>query len=193
MYDRRLNDDEGEADAPEPGSEPAPAATPEPDQGTSYIRQAIAELGSNSVERRRFLAGYAYVLVRVARADADINDAEVERMEQAIIAAGELPEAVGALLVALASRLNSLYGATDDYAVTRELARSSSPQERQRLLRACIAVGVADGQLTGGELAELHEVGRELGFSVEEVEAVRQQVDPHATEPPEPRGQTTRP
>ena len=190
MFDRRLSD-EGEADTPEPASEPAPGSEQEqeqeqePDEGTAYIRRAISELGSNSVERRRFLAGYAYVLVRVARADGEIKDAEIERMEQAIIAAGDVPEAVGALVVALASRLNSLYGATDDYAVTRELARASSPQERQRLLRACVAVGVADGRLTGGETAELHEVGRELGFSVEEIEAVRQQVDPHVSEPPE--------
>ena len=187
MCERRLSD-EGEADTPESASEPAPGSEPEPDQGTAYVRRAISELGSNSVERRRFLAGYAYVLVRVARADGDINDAEIERMEQALIAAGEVPDAVGALLVALASRLNSLYGATDDYAVTRELARSSSPQERQRLLRACVAVAVADGRLTGGETAELHEVGRELGFSVEEIAAVRHQVDPHVVEPPEAQG-----
>ena len=140
---------------------------------------------SLSREQRRLLAGYAYILVRVARADGEINDAEVTSMEEAVSAVGELPEAQGALLVALARRMNSLYGATEDYAATREFTRTSSPQERQRLMRACIAVGAADGIISGAEATELYEIGRELSFSVEDIDAIRDQVEPPEPEPSE--------
>jgi tellurite resistance protein len=186
VFNRIFGDDEDTSDPPLSDSGPArDELAPDPDQDEASIRQAIDELGTLSIERRRFLAGYAYVLVRVARADAGINEAETESMERAVIAAGDVPEAQGALLVALASRMNSQFGATEDYTVTREFARTSTPQERQRLLRACVAVAAADGAFTGGEAAELHEIGRELGFSVDEIDAIRTQVDPHLDESPE--------
>ena len=185
MLNRLFGEDEEGDEPPSPSPEPTAEGAPDPEQDLASIRQAISELGSLSIERRRFLAGFAYVLVRVARADAGINDAETERMEQAVIAVGELPEAQGALLVARAGRMNYQFGATEDYTVTREVARISTPQERQRLLRACVAVGAADGVLSSGEEAELYEIGRELGFVVDEIEAIRNQVDPHLAEPPE--------
>jgi tellurite resistance protein len=189
VFDRIFGDDGEEPDPSVSATEPTRGEpAPDPDQDAASIRGAIDELGSLSIEQRRFLSGYAYVLVRVARADAGINDAETERMEQAVIAAGDLPAAQGALIVAIAGRMNSQFGATEDYTVTREFARRSTPQERQRLLRACVAVGAADGALTSGEQAELYEIGRELGFNVDEIDAIRKQVDPHLPGSVEPEG-----
>ena len=178
--------DEGDGHTAESESEPpspadrgrAPSVGPEAevDHDLASIRQAISGMESVPRERRRFLSGYAYILVRLARADGHINDAEIVAMERAVVTAGELPEAQGALLVALAGRMNSLYGSTEDYAVTREFARTSSPQERQRLMRACIAVGAADAVIAGAEATELYEIGRELGFGLEEVDDIRDQV-----------------
>ena len=53
-----------------------------------------------------------------------------------------------------------LAGGTGD--LTREFARTSSPQERQRLMRACIAVGAADGVIAGAEATCLAMLQREL-------------------------------
>lgn len=184
VFDRLFGPDEDAADTQDVTSQADVTPPPDPDQDIASIRQAIAKTGSLSVERRRFLAGYAYILVRVARADLELNDREMTRIEEAVATAGELSESQGALLVALAGRMSSLYGATEDYAVTREFARRSSPQERQRLLRACVAVGSADGPLNNAEAHELYEIGQELGFSVEEIDAIRDQVDPRPTEPP---------
>ena len=129
MFNRFFGEDEGVGESTQPVSEPS--SEPDADEDTASIRRAISELGSLPVERRRFLAGYAYVLVRVARADAEVNDAEIERMERSIIAAGGLPEALGALLVVLASRLHSLYGASEDY--TCLLYTSDAADEYQRV------------------------------------------------------------
>jgi tellurite resistance protein len=189
LFDRIFGPEGAEAGVRGEGPESdSPSPHPpghDPDADVASLRRAISQIDALPFERRRFLAGYAYILVRIARADADINDAETARMEQAVSAAGDLPEAQGALLVALAGRMGSLFGAAEDYALTRAFARTSSPQECQRLMRACVAVSVVDGALTSAETTELYEIGRELGFSAEDVDAIRDQVEPRsAAEPP---------
>lgn len=185
----------GAHEGPTAESEPDqdPASGQDPDADVASIRRAVSEMGSLTVEQRRFLAGYAYILVRVARADGILNDDEMRVTERAVIEAGRLQERQGALLVALASRVNSLYGATEDYAFTREFARLSSPQQLQRLLRACVAVGAADGPITSAESTELYEIGRELGFTADDVRAIREQIDPGgAMSPNDPDEPTAR-
>ena len=166
----------------DPADEPTPDPEPNPDQDVALIREAVAGMGTLTADRRRFLAGYAYVLVRIARADGVMNEAEVAVIEEAVIEAGGLERAQGVLVAALASSVNSLFGATEDYAFTREFARQSSPQQLQRLLRACVAVGAADGALTAAESAELYEIGRELGVGAEELDAIREQISPRAAD-----------
>lgn len=162
--------------------EAASDAEPNPDQDVALIRQAVSGMGTLTADQRRFLAGYAYVLVRIARADGVMNEAEVAVIEESVIEAGDLERAQGVLVAALASSVNSLFGATEDYAFTREFARQSSPQQLQRLLRACVAVGAADGELTTAESAELYEIGRELGVNAEELDAIREQISPRAAD-----------
>jgi len=169
------------ADGEEAGRDDIPPH-PDADRDAASIREAISVMETLPRERRRFLAGFAYILVRVARADAEVNEEETSSIEAAVSAVGDLSGAEGALIAAVASRTSSLYGATEDFSVTREFARSSSPQQRQRLLRSCVAVAVADGQLTSAEETELYEIGRELGFNVDEIDAIRDQVEPEDPE-----------
>jgi len=165
----------------EPADEPVLDPEPNnPDQDAALIRDAVSGMGSLTAEQRRFLAGYAYILVRIARADGVMNEAEVAVIEAAVMEAGDLQRAQGVLVAALAGSVNSLFGATEDYAFTREFARMSTPQQLQRLLRACVAVGAADGDLTAAETTELHEIGRELGVNAEELDAIREQIQPRS-------------
>jgi uncharacterized membrane protein YebE (DUF533 family) len=187
VLDRSFGADDDPPAESEPDQDPAPDQ--DADADVASIREAVSEMDSLTVEERRFLAGYAYILVRVARADGVINDAEIRVIEQAVIEAGRLLERQGVLLVALASRMNSLYGATEDYAFTREFARLSTPQQLQRLLRACVAVGAADGPITSAESTELYEIGRELRFTAEDVDAIRDQIDPRPPAAPVAPGQ----
>ena len=168
----------------DPADQPDSDSATSPDQDAAFIRAAVAGMASLPPERRRFLAGYAYVLVRVARADGVMNEAEVAVIEESVIEAGDLGRTEGVLVAALASSVNSLFGATEDYAFTREFARQSTPQQLQRLLRACVAVGAADGALTAAESTELYEIGRELGVNAEELDAIREQIQPAAADAP---------
>ncbi len=50
---------------------------------------------------------------------------------------------------------------------------------RARLLRFAFSVGAADDTITAEESAELNEIGKELGFSAAEVDAVRVEFKDH--------------
>jgi hypothetical protein len=73
----------------------------------------------------------------------------------------------------MARNMTELYGATDDYVVTREFAQNASREQREDLLRTAFAMGAADHTITAPESAELNEVGKELGFRADEVDAIR--------------------
>jgi hypothetical protein len=69
--------------------------------------------------------------------------------------------------------MNELYGATDDYVVTRDFAATATLEQRQNLLRTAFTVGAADDSIIAAEVAELNEVGKELGFRSDEVDSLR--------------------
>lgn len=158
--------------------EPAPEAElvprpPVPDSDTETIRRIASQLGELPMERRRFIAGFAYVLGRAAHADLSITDEEVAFIERTMMEVGGLPEAQAVLVVEIARAQAELHGATEDYLVTREFAASTSREDRERLLRFAFTVTAADDTITAEESAELNEIGKELGFTAAEVDAVR--------------------
>jgi uncharacterized tellurite resistance protein B-like protein len=154
------------------------AATPPPAPGPAVrdsesIRRISAELEALPLEQRRYVAGFAYVLARVAHADLTVSDVELAYMETAVVQVGHLSQAQAVLVVEMARNMNELYGATDDYVVTREFAQTASREQREDLLRTAFAVGAADDSITAAEVAELNEVGKELGFRSDEVDDLR--------------------
>ena len=169
------NDDDSE--------ELGPRVDPDPVAETSGLRRVLGQMDSLSVEERRFLAGYAYILVRVAHADRHVSEAELGAMEREVTSVGQLSEAQGVLVVELARRMNALYGATEDYALTREFARNTTPHQREDLLRAAFTVSGADAGISEAELAELNEIGMELGLDVEAVRSIQEEFSDRISEP----------
>jgi tellurite resistance protein len=142
------------------------------DPGSDGIRRVSSELEALPFETRRFVSVYAYVLARVARIDPGLSDPEREFMERAVRQAGELSEEQAALVVQVAHSMGSLYGATEDYVVTREYASLATAAQCEALLRTAFAVSAADGHVSESELAELREIGVELGLEPATVEAI---------------------
>ena len=157
---------------PDLAARPASADSAGNDE-TATVRRIVARLEALPVAQRRFVAGFAYVLGRVANADLDISEDEVRLMEQNVMEVGNLPEPQAVLVVEIARNQAELYGGTEDYLVTREFARDATPEERERLLRCCFAVGAADRTITAAETAELDEIGQELGFTDAELRPIR--------------------
>ena len=64
---------------PEIQLEAGQPAAPPPDSETESIRRISAELEALPIEQRRFIAGFAYVLARVAHADLDVSRGRARR------------------------------------------------------------------------------------------------------------------
>jgi len=140
---------------------------------TESIRRIAGQIEALPIEQRRFIAGFAYVLARAAHADLEISETELEFMEGAVVDVGHLSKAQAVLVVEMARNMTELYGATEDYVVTREFANNSTREQREDLLRTAFAVGAADDSITAAESAELNEIGKELMFRSDEVDAIR--------------------
>lgn len=140
---------------------------------TVTIRRIASQLGELPLEQRRSIAGFAYILSRAAHADLDISPEEVAFMERIVRETTGLPEAQAVLVVEIARSQAELMGATEDYLVTREFAQHATEEQRQQLLRLAFGVGAADDTITAEEVAELNQIGKELGFTAAEVDAVR--------------------
>ena len=153
--------------------EPEVAKTPSPAADIESLRRIAGELDAMPVDDRRYIAGFAYVLARAAHADLEISPVELAYMEKAVVEVGHIPAAQAVLVVEMARNMAELYGATDDYVVTRAFAQNSTREQRERLLRTAFAVGAADDSITAAESAELNEIGKELGFRSDEVDEIR--------------------
>jgi len=137
------------------------------------IRRIAGELDALPTAERRYIAGFAYVLARAAHADLEISRTELDYMEKAVIDVGHVRSAQAVLVVEMARNMAELYGATDDYVVTRAFAETATRDQREDLLRTAFAVGAADDSITAAESAELNQIGKELGFRSDEVDDIR--------------------
>ena len=132
MVMRRLSGLGGDA-ASSPDSAGARAHEPSP----RPRRCAASHASSAELEpdRRRFLAGFAYVLSRAAHADLDISADETRLMEHIVTEIGELPEAQAVLVVEIAKHqsraLRRDRGLPRDARIRRARQRRAAPRRGQ--------------------------------------------------------------
>lgn len=165
------------------GTDRAPEA-PE----TETVRRIVSELGQVEPERRRFLAGFAYVLSRAAHADLDFGEDETRLMERIVVEIGKLPEAQAVLVVEIAKHQTELYGGTEDFLVTREFAARATDEQRRAAAEACFAVVAADHTITSAEYAELTQISDELGLTRPELNVIRREYKDHLSAIQQMRG-----
>ena len=158
--------------APEDELAPRPPGV-DPAAESETVRRIGGQLEALPIEQRRFVAGFAYVLGRVANADLTFSDAEVGLIEHSVTDIAGLTEAQAVLVVQIARNQEELFGATEDYIVTREFAATASREQCEQLLRAGFTLSATDAGISSVESAELNEIGKELGFTDAEVDAMR--------------------
>ncbi|HVS03360.1 MAG TPA: TerB family tellurite resistance protein [Thermoanaerobaculia bacterium] len=132
---------------------------------SATVRRIAAELDALDADRARYLAGFAYLLGRVAHADHDIGGEETAAMEGLLQRVGHLPEDQAVLVVQIAKAQNELFGGTENFLVSRELKRVVRPEELRALLDALFAVAAADGAISGEEESQIRQIASELGLS----------------------------
>ncbi len=140
---------------------------------TATVQRIARELESLDPARARYLAAFAYVLGRVAYADARISDEETDKMREIVQLLGHLPASQAALVVEIAKHQVRLFGGTENFLVTREFRDIATPEQRRELLECVFAVSAADDSITTAEDSQARQISRELGLSHDEYLAAR--------------------
>jgi uncharacterized tellurite resistance protein B-like protein len=150
-----------------------PERGPDPDRDTATVRRIAGELDRLDPNEARYLAAFAYVLARVAYADLEVSDVEVDEMERQVREASELSSAQSALVVQIARIQAVTHGGTEDYVVTRQFRDLSTREQRLGLIRCLFAVAAADDSITQVENVQISQIATELGLTGREVAVIR--------------------
>ncbi len=150
-------------------AEPPTAAEPAP------LRALINALDRLEPTRAQYLARFAYLLGRVARADDHVSDEETKTMERVLAEHGGLPPEQAMLVVSLAKATHAMLGVTTDFAITQEFTDSTSYQERLALARCLFAVAASDARISTAEEAEVHRLTNQLRIERPDLTAIRLQ------------------
>ena len=153
-------------------SHATPGAPPTGSADTDTVRKIVASLESMDSERARFIAAFAFILCRVARADLNISPGETAIMERVVMERGNLPEAQAILVVQMAKTESRLFGGTEDFLVTREFNKIATREEKLALLDCLFAVA-SDEMISTVEDNEISRICAELQISHDEFVAVR--------------------
>jgi uncharacterized tellurite resistance protein B-like protein len=156
-------------------SEETPAGAPE----TETVRKITGALDRLDPERARYIAGFAYVLSRVARADLLISESETWAMERIVAAHSRLPEEQAIIVVQIAKTQNKLFGGTEDFLVTREFNKIATREQKLELLDCLFAVAAAEDLISTEEDAEIRQISRELALEHRDFIAVRSRYRDH--------------
>ena len=127
--------------------------------GLEEIERALSDLDPS---RARFIACFAYILGRVARADHQITADESAGMERLVAERAGLPPSQAALVVKIATAHGVRHGGTEDFLVTREFARIADRDQRLALLDCLFELSSADRSIVILEDNEVRRIASEL-------------------------------
>src|SRR3990172_1218301 len=138
---------------------------------TETVRKIADALDRLDPERARYIAAFAYVLSRVARADQIVSPAETAVMERIVMEKSGLPRDQAIIIVQMAKTQHLVLGGTDDFTVTREFDRRATHEQKLALVDCLFAVSASDDSLLTVEDNEIVKVAREL--KIEHADVVR--------------------
>jgi uncharacterized tellurite resistance protein B-like protein len=134
-----------------------------PDSSESApLRETLDALDHLEPERARYLAGFAYLLGRVAHADQHVSPEETQTMEALLIDQGDLTREQAMLVVQLAKTSNLLFGGTANFLVAREFSASATYEQKLALMRCLFAMSATDTSISTSEEGEIHRIATEL-------------------------------
>lgn len=123
------------------------------------IEKALANFAPDDA---RYIAGFAYILSRVARADHDVSESESALMGRLVAEHGNLPPDQAALVVRIATTQTMRHGGTEDFIVTREFGSIASRDQKLALLHCLFAVSASDSSIRTIEDNEIRRIASEL-------------------------------
>lgn len=128
----------------------------------AVLDRTAAALENLSPERARYVAGFAYLMARVAHVDSHVSADEMDLMHRIVQREADLSDEESAAVVDLALNDAIRFSGTHNLEVTREFAALSSHEQRLGLLRCLFAVSAADESVELAEDNEIRRISREL-------------------------------
>ena len=110
----------------------------------------------------RYVACFAYILHRIARADHHISDDESALIERLVAEHGQLPAERAALVVRIARTEGLRHGGTEDFLVTRQYERIATREQKLALLDCLFAVSASDQSIRTVEDNEIRRIASEI-------------------------------
>src|SRR5262245_49282285 len=144
-----------------------------PTAETETVRKIVQKLDQLPEQQARYIAAFAFLLSRAARADLRIDEDETAAMERIVMQQGGLPEELAVVVVQMAKTQNQLFGSTENYLVTREFERIATREQKLALLDCLFAVTAADESITSEEDNVVKQVSSELKLSHDDYIAAR--------------------
>ena len=117
--------------------------TPE-QQEFAPLRETLEALDHLEPEKARYLAAFAYLLVRVAHADQHVSPEETRAMEALVQEHGQLSADQAMVVVQLAKTATLLFGGTANFLVAREFSSLSTYDQKLSLMRCLFALSATD-------------------------------------------------
>lgn len=153
----------------------APSARTVADTDTETVRRIARQLGNLEPELARYLAAFAFILSRVAHADAEISREETLEMQRTVERWGGIQPPQAALVVEIAKAHAILFDATaaDVSAVTAQFRQLAKPRERTALVHCLFAVSAVDESVSPAEEALVRVIAGELGVPGREYASIR--------------------
>src|SRR2546425_5684855 len=136
-----------------------------PTAETETVRKIVQKLDQLPEQQARYIAAFAFLLSRAARADLNISPEETEVMERIVMQQSGLPEELALVVVQMAKTQNQLFGSTENYLVTREFERIATREQKLALLQCMFAVTAADENITSTEDNVVKQISSELKLS----------------------------
>jgi uncharacterized tellurite resistance protein B-like protein len=141
--------------------------------GTETVRKIVQALDRLEPQRAKFIAAFAYLLSRAARADLNISHKETQAMERILREQGGLPEEQAIVVVQMAKTQNILFGSTENYLVSREFREAATHEEKMALLDCLYAVAAAEDFISTVEDNEISQIADELRIEHPDLISVR--------------------
>ena len=151
----------------------------EPDTQVNSLGEIERALTELPPAEARYVAAFAYILHRIARADHEISDAESALIEDLVATRGGLDPERARLAVKIARTENLRHGGTEDFIVTREFEKSASREQKLALLDCLFAVSAIDESIRTVEDNEIRRVASEIKLDHGDYIAVRAQHASH--------------
>jgi uncharacterized tellurite resistance protein B-like protein len=146
---------------------------------TETVRKIVRELDQLEPERAKYLAAFAYLLSRVARADLSVSEHETREMERIVAEYGELDGGQAVLVVQIAKSQGLLFGGTENYLVSKEFSDLASREDKLHLLRCLFEVSASDDSVSTAESNVIRQIADELRLDHRDYVGVRSEFREH--------------